>query len=334
MAIDLLNLQPTTISRDLKGKYILLYGQPKVGKTTFASQFPNNLLLAFEHGYNAIAGIKAVDITKWSDFKLVLRQLEQPAVRAMYDTITIDTVQIAWNLCESYICAQASVQTIGDIPWGKGYDARDLEFENCLRKITMLGYGLVLLTHVDIRKEKIKGENDEEYVLEYYSPALNKRCYPICNRIVDIIGYIGTEWDDKGNSSRWLYTRETPRVKAGTRYKYLAPKIPFGYTELVNAISEAIEKDAQLDGAVVVDKSQNIFTEDTLDFATLRAEAQELWTKLVGTGEDANEEMAKRILKRVEMIFGRPMKLSEITEDQVDLMQLVVVDMRDLAQSK
>ena len=29
MAIDLLNLQPTTISRDLKGKYICLFGKPK-----------------------------------------------------------------------------------------------------------------------------------------------------------------------------------------------------------------------------------------------------------------------------------------------------------------
>lgn len=27
--IDLLNLQPTVISRDLRSKYILIYGQPK-----------------------------------------------------------------------------------------------------------------------------------------------------------------------------------------------------------------------------------------------------------------------------------------------------------------
>lgn len=29
MAIDILNIQPTTISRDLKGKYLCLYGQPE-----------------------------------------------------------------------------------------------------------------------------------------------------------------------------------------------------------------------------------------------------------------------------------------------------------------
>lgn len=119
MAIDLLNLQPTTISRDLKGKYICLFGKPKVGKTTFAVQAPRNLLVAFEKGYNAIAGIKAVDITKWADFRLVLRQLEKPEVQAEFDTISIDTVGIMWEMCEQFICAQNGVQKISDIPWGK-----------------------------------------------------------------------------------------------------------------------------------------------------------------------------------------------------------------------
>lgn len=46
MPIDLLNLEPTKISRDLKGKYVLIYAQPKAGKTSLAVQFPKNLLLA------------------------------------------------------------------------------------------------------------------------------------------------------------------------------------------------------------------------------------------------------------------------------------------------
>ena len=36
----------------------------------------------------------------------------------------------------------------------------------------------------------------------------------------------------------------------------------------------------------------------------------------------------------VEMVFGRPMKLSEITEDQVDLFNLVLLDMRDMLQEQ
>lgn len=50
MAIDLMALEPQKISKDLKGKYILLYGEEKVGKTTIASKFPKVLIAAFEMG--------------------------------------------------------------------------------------------------------------------------------------------------------------------------------------------------------------------------------------------------------------------------------------------
>lgn len=153
-----------------------------------------------------------------------------------------------------------------------------------------------------------------------------KRCYEVVNQIVDIIGYIATEWDEAGNSQRWLYTRQTPTVMAGSRFPYLAPKIKLGYEELVTAINEAIDKQRELDGATVVDKVETK-VEEELDFNALREEASVLWGNLVGK-DPAN---ADKILKKVEMNFGRKMKLSEITEDQVDIMNLVVLDMRDMA---
>ena len=344
MAIDILSLKPTTISRDLKGKFVCIYSLPKVGKTSMACQFPKNLLLGFEHGWNAIAGAKAVDITKWADFKQILRQLEQPAAREMYDTITIDTVGLAWQMCEDFVCAQNGVQKISDIPWGGGYTAckkefvkgwsimtskmSKKEFENSLRKITQLGYGLVVIAHVERRIEKRADDSE----VEILGPAIPKRAYEIVNQLVDIIGYIDITWDEEGNSERWLYTRKTPTVMAGSRFKYLEPKIKFGYNELVNAISDAIDKAEKLDGATVVDKTERII-EEALDYNAIRAEASALWKQLVGEGENANAEMAKTILKKVEMIFGRTMKLSEITEDQVDLFNLVVIEMRDLAKA-
>lgn len=319
--IDILNIEPTVISRDLKGKYILIYGKPKTGKTTLASRFPKNLLVAFEKGYNAIDGIKAVDINRWADFKQVLRQLEKPEAREMYSTITIDTTTIAYEMCEQFVCAQNGVQSIRDIPWGQGWTLVKKEFENCLRKITMLGYGLVLISHIETRKEKTADDSE----IEILAPSMPKRCYEVVNQIVDIIGYIATEWDETGESQRWLYTRQTPTVMAGSRFPYLAPKIKLGYKELVDAINEAIDKQRELDGATVVDKLEQK-VEEPLDFAKERAEAQTLWGNLVGS----DPSNADKILKKVEMIFGRKIKLSEITEDQVDLMHLVVLEMRDM----
>ena len=156
-----------------------------------------------------------------------------------------------------------------------------------------------------------------------------KRAYEIVNQLVDIIGYIDVTWDEEGNSERWLYTRKTPTVMAGSRFKYLAPKIKFGYQELVDSIADAIEKQEKLDGAIVVDQ-QNIIIEERRTYAEVRAEALSLWKELVGEGETADADMAAQILKKVEIIFGRKMKLSEITEDQIDLFELVILEMKSL----
>lgn len=320
--VDILNLEPSVISKDLRGKFLCIYSLPKVGKTSLACQFPKNLLLGFEHGWNAISGAMAVDIKKWTDLKLVLRQLETPEAQEKYNTVTIDTVGIAWDLCEQYICAQNGVQSIGDIPWGGGYSAAKKEFENCLRKITQLGYGLVIIAHVDKRIEKRADDSE----VEILGPAIPKRAYDVVNQLVDIIGYIDITWNEDGTSERWLYTRKTPTVMAGSRFKYLAPKIKFGYQDLVDAIIEAIEKSEKLDGAKIVDKNEQEIEEE-LNFEAIREEASKLWGNLVG--QDPSN--AEKILKKVEMIFGRKIKLSEITEDQKDLMNLVVLDMRDMA---
>lgn len=94
MAIDLLNLQPTKVSKDLSDKYIMIYSAPKAGKTTFAASVPNNLLIAFERGYNGLDNIYAVDAQKWSDFTQILKQLEKPEVKEKFKTVTIDTIDL------------------------------------------------------------------------------------------------------------------------------------------------------------------------------------------------------------------------------------------------
>ena len=156
-----------------------------------------------------------------------------------------------------------------------------------------------------------------------------KRAAEICNGIVDIIGYIGVEWEN-GEAKRYLYTRETPTLFAGSRFKYMASKIPFGYEELVNAIAQAIEMSEKKDGVTVVDSAALTPSVEEINFNEVRKQAQELWTKLVGTGDSANPDMANAILKKIEIIMGRRMKLSEFTEDQADLLALVVEEMKNM----
>lgn len=318
MAIDLLGLQPNVISRDLRSKYMLLAGSPKIGKTEFCTQAPDALILAFEIGTNARPGAMVQPIQTWSEFKLVLRQLEKPEVKEKFATICIDTIGICYELCEQHICAQAGVQKIGDIPYGGGYSALSKELETSLRKITMMGYGLLMTCH-------LKENSDDDGKIVGYKPDLNNRCLKIVNGLVDIIGVITQNWNEKGESERWILTRSTPTITAGSRFKYLEPKIRFGYSEFCSALAKAIDKEAEL-GATVVDGPIVIETEK-LDYQAIRTEASELWKQLV----EADEENAKVIMKKVEIIFGRPMKLSEIMEDQVDLFNLVLIEMREMA---
>lgn len=185
----------------------------------------------------------------------------------------------------------------------------------------MLGYGLIMTCH-------LKESSDDEGNIINYKPDLNNRCLKIVNGLVDIIGVITQTWNEKGESERWIQTRATQTVQAGSRFRYLEPKIKFGYKEFVDALARAIEAE-EANGATVVDKIERA-SEEKVNFTDLMNEARELWTKLVGSGETANEEVANAILKKVEIIMGHKMKLSEFTEDQVDLLALVVSEMREM----
>lgn len=323
--IDLLALEPTVITRDLSNKYILLAAPYKFGKTTFMTNIPGALVLSFEPGLNARAGVYAQKIASWSDLKLVCRQLAKPEVMNKYKCVCFDTIEIAATMCQEFVCARAGVQSMGEVAYGKLYKEYELEFGKTIRSIAMLGYGCVFACHTEVKNIEVA----PEVVSEQIRPKLDKRAFDIINGLVDIIGIGVMKFDEKGERHRVLYTAETPTIKAGNRFTYFPPVIDFSYQSVLDNLSDAIEAEAINNNATVVDKIE--VKQDKLDYGTIRNEAAELWMKLVGTGENTNEEMARRILKRVEMIFGRPMKLSEITEDQVDLYQLVVMDMRDLA---
>lgn len=266
-------------------------------------------------------------IDSWSSFKLVLRQLDSKEAKEKFKTICIDTVGIAFDLCEQFICQQNGVRKIGDIAYGGGYTLLSKEFESALRKITMMGYGLLLTCH-------LKESFDEEGKLIAAKPDLNNRCLKVVNGLVDVIAVITQTWNEKGESERWIRTRSTPAITAGSRYKYLDELIPFGFHEFENALARAIDKEAE-NGANVVDSAQ-IYTGEKLDFDAIMAEARQIWTSLVekASTDEEKTDVVRTLSKKAEMVFGHPVKLSEVTEDQVDLLNLVLIDFRDVASKR
>jgi len=328
--IDIFSLEPSKISRDLKGKFLLIYGLPKTGKSTFGSQLPRSLFLNFEQGTNALAGIRSVPILRWTDFKKVLSQLRKPQAREMYDSIVVDTASIAWQLCEEYIKQRESVDSIRDIPWGQGWNMLKTEFSECWREITLLGFGILFIAH---SKEKPTEMRDEDgNTISAVCPDLPNNAYTIINSIVDIIGYLQVQMNPDGTSERYLYTRSTPTVFAGSRYQYLAPKIKFGYNELVNAIGDAIDKAVELDGAQVTDHTE-IAQVKTRPFSEVMEEAKEVWSGYLNSATTDEEKDQKLNIMRdiIKKVFGTDeFKLSQAVPSQVDLVELFIDEMREL----
>lgn len=112
-----------------------------------------------------------------------MRQLDNPEVKEKFSVIGIDTVSIAWDLCEKFICAQNGVQKLSEIPFGGGYSQVSKEFEECMRRITMMGYGEIFTCH-------LKEVTNEDGAVVGYKPDLNNRCLKAINGLVDVISVI------------------------------------------------------------------------------------------------------------------------------------------------
>lgn len=321
MAIDLLGLEPTKISRDLKEKSVLIYGKPKTGKTSFAVQFPNSLLLAFEKGYNALAGIYTYDIPSWITFKNILRELKKPAVKERYDNIIIDTGSIAWDRCAEYICQQEGVKDLTDVTWGKATKSCAKEFERALREITLLGYGLVILAHAE-EKVPFGGKENETYT----SPMLEKRPYRIINGMVDIIACIdGNEEENE----RFLQLRSNKKMVAGSRFKHMPDRIPLDFDTLVNALAEAIEKEGNsLKGKFIVDKRIDLSQEQVRNFDEVMEEARQVWMDILNKND--SDTVIEQMETIIENNFGQRIKLSTVTKQQQPLLELTILDLKDL----
>ena len=302
---------------------------PKSGKTTIASKFPNSLLLAFEKGYSAIPGVMAQPINSWSEFRKVLRQLKQEEVQAKFETIIIDTADIAYSYCEKYICQANGASTIADIPYGKGYTLVSSEFDEKLRSIVQLGYGIVLISHGT--DKTFKDETGAEY--NKIVPTLDKRANNIVARMADIIGYSRAVTDENGNSKTILFMRGTQRYEAGSRFKYTPDYIEFSYDNLVNAIADAIDKQAEEDGNELFTSERENAYKDTsshLDFDELMATFKKLIAKFGEDEEKMESYYAPRITQIIDTYLGKGKKVNEMNRDQVEQLALIIDDLKAL----
>ena len=313
-----------------------------LGKTTIATKFPRHLLLAFEKGYNAIPGAMAQPINTWAEFRKVLKQLKEPAVKEKFETIIIDTADIAYDLCEKYICSNAKrsdggygVDSVADIPFGKGYTMVAKEYDECLRSIVQMDYGLVLISHsVD---KTFKDESNLEY--SQIVPTLGNKPRNIVSRMCDIIGYSRGITNPDGSTSTKLFMRGTPRYVAGSRFKYTPDYIDFTYNDLVKAIGDAIDRQMEEDGAEYFTNERNNLYQTMvkeLDFDELMNTFNSLINQFISSAseEEFASEWQPRIVQITDKYLGKGMKVTQCSRDQVEALDLIVTDLTELLHQK
>ena len=322
MAINLLGIQPHKVSRDLSGYITFVYGPPKTGKTTFAVKMPGALLLAFEKGYNALPGVIAQDVTSWGEMKQIYRELKKDEVKAVYKTIIIDTVDIAADLCQKYICSQLGISEMGEGGWGtNSWPKYKKEFEEVFRGLTMMGYAVVFISHATSNTPK--DANGKELGQET-KPSIQSSALKIIENMTDIYGYAFATLEDDGSTKMKLMLRSPAGsgISCGSRFKNMTPVIDFTYDALAKALTDAIDSEAkEYDNKFVTDEREVINMVKEYDFDIEMKKFEEEVGTLMGKDPD---KFAPRITQIVEKYLGKGKKMSQATRDQAELVHLVV----------
>ena len=319
MAINLLALKPHKVSRDLSGYITYIYGPGGAGKTTFGSETPKPLLLAFEKGYNAIPGIIAQDITSWGELKQVIRDLKKPEVKEMFSTIIIDTVDIASQLCEKYLCNQLGIENIGDGGWAtNGWAKVKREWEQTFRAVTMEGYALVFISHSKDKTFTRKDNTTYNQIVPSCSTAYNE----IIKNMSDIMGYIEVEHGER----KLILRSNDESVDCKCRFKYIEPEITFGYQNLVDALNRAIDAEANATDNKFVTNERSTFTSaTTYDYDVLKAEFNELVSAIM----TKNQSNAPKITAVVDKYLGKNKKVAEAIPEQAELIHLINIELKE-----
>ena len=225
----------TAPGRDLATKTTLVYGQPKVGKSTFAAQFPDAVFFECEPGLSELSVYK-VPTYNWADLLEACRLVA--AGDHPFKTIVIDTVDNAFKYCTDHVNAKHNVEYEGDLGHGKGWAFVKNEWHRVLTRLASLPYGLVLISHaVDKRIETRTGEYTKT------QPSLPDRARHVVLGLVDMILFCDAVAKKDGNGNvtieRVIRTKPHPTYEAGDRTGRLPETLPLDFGTFARCFSDA-----------------------------------------------------------------------------------------------
>jgi hypothetical protein len=322
--MDLTKILPQRVSTDLATYTNMIYGPPKVGKTSFYHELfgPRAIFARTEKGSKAIPGLMGQDIANWSDFMKFKQQLKRKEVQELFDVVVLDTYD---NLCiylERYIKNKYEVDKLNDANggWGAGQSEFTEILLMTLNEIESYGYTIQFISHATKVVEKLPG-TETEY--EKYIPATKKRGMEVATKMVDniLFAYLAVNPETK-QETRALYTRETLNFQAGSRIKNIKSPLPMSAKAYQEAMNEAIQELGP--EALKDEKESNLVETVELNFDELMAEAKKIAVEM-----HKAQRMAE-VTTIVEKHLGRGKLLKDATPTQIETVSVILDELKTL----
>ena len=324
MIANLMDLQPSTVSKDIRDNSMLIFGASGIGKTPLALEIygkERTLLMAFENSANGIAGAYVVNVDSYATLTAYLGQLQNPAMREKFDTIIIDTLFLFDYYCEKSVTDAYGKDLIRDcLAYNQGYKIIDKRFLTAIKQLQKMGYSLCYVAHPV--EKKVKGANGVEHIR--IEPKVSDRISNLLLPELDIRLYCG--YDENGQ--RAIYTQSTPFFDARCRVSEMPPVLPFDGNVVREEFTKGVDRLAETNAGLIIEKRETIIQkepsfEDTMNkIMELGAKAQEL-----GKFEDANRILLAELGCDND---GNPRGIDQATPEMMGALKTILIRLEQL----
>lgn len=168
-----------------KAQKVVIYGPEGIGKTTFASQFPDPLFIDTEGGTNQLDVARIDPAPKsWNELLGIIDavKVERPCA-----TLVLDTADWAEMLCINHLCIKNKWDSIETPGYGAGYTAIKEEFGKLLNKLSDLveiGINVVFTAHAITRRFD---RPDEASSYDRWELKLQRKTAPLVKEWADVL---------------------------------------------------------------------------------------------------------------------------------------------------
>lgn len=227
---------------------VVLYGPEGIGKSTFASQFPDPVFIDTEGGTKRLNVARLPAPTSW---QMLLDEVAEVARdNVPCGTLVIDTADWAERLCIETVCARFKVKGIEDFGYGKGYTYAKEEFArllDALGEVLAAGKHVVVTAHAQISRFE---QPDAVGSYDRWTMKTSKQVAPLLREWCDMLLFAnyktvvekaGAGANAKNKASggkRVLYTTHSPCWDAKNRFG-LPDEVPFEFASIAACITPA-----------------------------------------------------------------------------------------------